>query len=223
MQRARALLIAVAVALLVLAWRLGLFALVRDPEALRAALLDLGAWGYVAFVLLFGLLQPLGLPGIGLVFGATYVWPKPVAYALSVLGSTLASAVGFFFARFVAREWVSAKLPERFRRYDERLGERGFGSVFLVRLVLWMNPFLHALSGLSKMRFAPYLAGSFAAYMIVIGGAVWVSSSVLDYLKEQPRERLYLVAAVLLGLFALRKLLAWYLRGRAARRARAKT
>lgn len=214
----KALLVAAAATLVLAAWRLDLFALVRDPEALRAMLLDLGAWGYLAYVLIFGLLQPLGLPGIGLVLGATYVWPKPVAYALSVAGSTLASGVGFLFARFVARDWFAARLPERFRRYDERIGERGFFTVLLVRLVMWMNPFLHALFGLSKMRFWPHLLGSACAYVVVIGIAVWISGSVLDFLRGQPAERIWGYLGLLVGALVLRRLVGVWLRRRRADR-----
>jgi hypothetical protein len=39
-----------------------------------------------------------------------------------------ASIVGFSFARFMARDWVSTGIPARFRKYDEALARRAFPS-----------------------------------------------------------------------------------------------
>ena len=180
---------AAAVAVLVASWRLGLLALLADPERLKLALLGMGAGGYAAFLLAFAVLQPLGVPGVALVVAASWVWPKPIAFALSVGGSILASATGFLFARFVARDWVAANMPERFRRFDERIEERGFLAVLALRLVFLMNPFLHGLFGISKIRFRSYLAASALGYLPGIAIWVWASGAAIEFLRERDPAR----------------------------------
>jgi uncharacterized membrane protein YdjX (TVP38/TMEM64 family) len=182
-------LVAAAVALLVASWRLGLLSLFADPERLKVALLDMGGAGYAAFLGVFALLQPLGVPGIVLVVAASWVWPKPIAFALSVTGSILASATGFLFARFVARDWVAANIPERFRRFDDRIAERGFAAALVLRLVFLMNPFLHGLFGISKIRFRSYLVGSALGYLPGIAVWVWASGAAIDFLRERDPSR----------------------------------
>jgi hypothetical protein len=126
-----ALLLAVTVA--VVAQRLGAFRLASDPERVRQALVDLGPWGYLAFLAVYVVLQPLGIPGMVFVVAAALIWPWPIAFALSMVGSLAASVVGFPFARFVARDWVAERVPARFRCYDEALAKRAFATVFVLR------------------------------------------------------------------------------------------
>lgn len=198
-----------AVCLVLLSWRLGLFSLLAEPERLRSTLLEMGGWGYVVYLVAFAFLSPFGLPGIGFVIGATYVWPRPIAYALSVTGALLCSTVGFFFARFIARDWVSAKMPPRLRRYDTWIEKRGWLAAAGLRAVFLMHPLLHALFGISRIRFIPYILGCALGYIPSLAVVVWVSGSALDYLREQPRERYFLIGGVLLALVLLRRAGKW--------------
>jgi uncharacterized membrane protein YdjX (TVP38/TMEM64 family) len=147
-------------ALLLIAHQLGAFEAVSHPHQLKEAILRLGSLGFLGFVLAFAFLQPFGVPGILFVLGASLVWPPPLAIVLSLLGTAWASVNGFGFARYVARDWVEKRMPPRWRKYDERLATRGFTTVFVLRLILWMNPFLHAAFGLSRVRFSTHLAAT---------------------------------------------------------------
>src|SRR5689334_20156614 len=141
--RTRALriaLVAIVLVALLAAWRSGLLASFATPAAMRASLVALGAWGYLAFVAAYAVLQPFGVPGTVFILVAPLVWSWPVAFALSMTGTMAASVIGFSFARFVARDWVSRLIPERFRKYDEALGQRAFATVFWLRLIFWMPP-----------------------------------------------------------------------------------
>jgi len=153
------------VALLVVAQRFGLFALFADPARVKETLVELGPLGYLAFVAAYAALQPFGVPGTVFIMAAPLIWPWPVAFALSMTGTMAASVVGFSFARFVARDWIAAKIPARFKKYDEALAKRAFVTVFTLRLVFWMPPLLHAFFGVSKVRFWTHFWGSFAGYV----------------------------------------------------------
>ena len=89
------------IALLAVAHRFGVLEQFGDPARMKQTLVDLGPWGYVAFVLAYAVLQPFGVPGTVFVVAAPLIWPWPVAYALSMVGTMAASVVGFSFARFV--------------------------------------------------------------------------------------------------------------------------
>ena len=156
----------VVVAILVFAHQLGLFAQFADPAGVKQALVEQGPWGYLAFVTAYAALQPFGFPGTVFIMAAPLIWSWPVAFALSMAGTMAASVVGFLFARFVARDWVAARIPRRFQQYDEALGRRAFTTVFLLRLVFWMPPPLHAFFGVSKVRFSTHFWGSLVGYAL---------------------------------------------------------
>ena len=180
--------VVIVLALLVLAQRLGVFQLFDDPERVRQTLVELGPWGYLAFVLAYASLQPFGVPGTVFVMAAALIWPWPVAFALSMIGTMAASVVGFSFSRFVARDWVSAKIPQRFRKYDEALAKRAFRTVFLLRLIFWMPPLLHAFFGVSKVRFWTHFWGSFVGYILPLFLVSFFGQRLFDAMKHAPPE-----------------------------------
>ena len=209
----------VAVTVVLLAWRFGIFAVFADAEHMKATLLEMGTLGYVAYLGVFALLQPVGVPGMALTIGASYVWPKPIAFALSLIGSLLASTTGFLFARFVARDWVAASLPPRFRGYDERIAKNGFATAFVLRLIFVMNPFLHGLFGISKIRYRSYILGSALGYIPPLIICVWASAWAIEVLKtSEPRQYLPIVLGVVVLGVAIRLVFWWRKRARGAGR-----
>ena len=163
---ARLALLALVAALMLVAWRLGLLRTFADPAGARAAVLAMGAWGWAGFVLSYATLQPFGVPGTAFILAAALIWPWPTAFGLSMAGTMAASVVGFAFARFVARDWVSARIPKRFRAWDDALARRGFATVFTLRLIFWMPPMLHAFFGVSRVSFGTHFWASMLGYVL---------------------------------------------------------
>ena len=161
----RLLLVLLVAALLVGAWQSGLLHWLTEPQRLAEEIAGLGATGMVAFILIYGLLQPFGVPGTVFVVAATLIWPWPVAFGLNMVGTMLASLIGFGFARVVAREWVAARIPARFRQYDALLEERAFATVALLRLILWMPQALHFFLGVSRVPAWTHFWGSLVGYL----------------------------------------------------------
>lgn len=157
----------VALVLLVLAaaWQLGVLDRLAEPATLARSIFELGVAGYVAFVVAYTVLQPFGVPGTIFIVAAPLIWPWPVAFALSMTGTMAASVVGFSFARFIAKDWVSARIPARLRRYDEALERNAFETVVVLRLILWMPQVLHSFFGVSKVRFGTHFWGSLIGYV----------------------------------------------------------
>ncbi len=183
-------------AALVAAWRLGLLDILAEPARLRTWIVDQGAYGQLAFVLAFTLLQPFGLPGTVFLLVAPLLWPWHEAYALCMVGTMAASVVGFSFARFVARDFVERRVPARLRGYEEALARRAFVTVVMLRFVLWMPPALHAFFGVSRVSFATHFWGSLVGYALPLLGMAYFGEDLFTWLAEVP-------AAVWLGLGAL--------------------
>jgi uncharacterized membrane protein YdjX (TVP38/TMEM64 family) len=186
--RAKCLAVAGVAVLLLVAWRLGVLDALKDPAAVKEMLLQLGPWGYLAFVVAYAAFQPFGVPGTVFVFAAPLIWPWPVAFALSMTGTMAASVVGFSFARFVARDWVSRRIPARFRKYDEGLEKNAFATVALLRFILWMPQVLHFFLGISKVRFWTHFWGSLVGYFIPLLLVSFLGEQIFDWLKGAPTE-----------------------------------
>ena len=170
----------VAASALALAYRGGLFAQVSDPQSLAERVVAMGAWGYVAFVLAYTLLQPFGVPGTVFIVAAPLIWPWSTAFVLSMIGTMSASVVGFSFARFVARDWIAARIPARFRKYDDALETNALRTVIILRLIFWMPQLLHSFFGVSKVRFWTHFWGSFLGYIPPLFIVSYLGSSIFD-------------------------------------------
>lgn len=193
-----------AVVLLAAAHRLGILQRFAAPAELGRTLLELGPWGYLAFVAAYAVLQPFGVPGTVFIVAAPLIWPWPVAFALSMTGTMIASVVGFSFARFVARDTVARVIPARFRKYDQALEDHAFSTVFFLRLVFWMPQVLHAFLGVSKVPFATHFWGSMAGYILPLLLVSFFGQRLFDALKDAPpRVWLALAAGTALFFFAM--------------------
>ena len=153
-----------------------------SPAAIRGYLLDSGAWGPALFLLAFAALQPFGLSAHVFIVGAALVWPPLLALSLSWAGAVLAGCASFWFARFMGREWVQARLPERVRRYDERLATRGFETVLVMRLLLFTFGPMQLMFGVSRLRFVPFLLASAIGLLPMIAVESFVGAGVVDWL-----------------------------------------
>lgn len=199
-----AALVAVALLLLV-SWRTGLWAQLREPAQLASRLRALGAWGYLAFVATYTALQPFGVPGTVFVMAAPLIWPWPIAFALSMVGTMAASVVGFVFFRWIGRDWVAGRIPARFQKYDEALARRGFVTVALLRFLFWMPQVLHAFFAVSRVGFWTHFWGSLVGYALPLLAVSYFGPRVLDWMRAAPAW-LWLALAVLAGAIALTSL-----------------
>ncbi len=200
------------IALLVVAWRLGILQQFADPARTRDSLVQLGPWGYLAFVVAYAVLQPFGVPGTVFIWAAPLIWPWPIAYALSMTGTMAASVVGFSFARFVARDWVAPRIPARFKRYDEALSRRAFTTTALLRFIFWMPQPLHAFLGLSRVSFWTHFWGSLVGYAIPLFLVSFFGQKLLDWMRRAPPST-WIGVAVFAAIIALG---VWLVRRRTA-------
>jgi uncharacterized membrane protein YdjX (TVP38/TMEM64 family) len=116
---------------------------------------------YIAAVLLF-------VPGILLTLGAGFLFGLGWGIAVVSVASTVAAALAFVIARYLARGAVRrlAERNPRFEAIDRAIGEEGWKVVALLRLSP-LVPFSlsNYLYGLTSVRFVPYLLTSWVAML----------------------------------------------------------
>lgn len=137
---------------------------------------DAGVLGAVGYLAAFSLVQPLGMSGHVFVLAAALVWRPFVAFPLALAGSLGAALVSFGFARYVAYDWVQARLPKRVRKYEQWLVDRGLRGVALYRLFTFtMHPAM-LMMGTARVPLGRMLAGTALGFAptvaldIVFGG-----------------------------------------------------
>ncbi len=155
-----------------------------DLDAFIARVESAGMWGPVIFLLTASTIPAAGLSMHPFLVTAGMVWPPPLAVFLGWLGTMGSALVGFLFARYVARDWVQAKAPERFRRYDTALAERGFRTVLIARLVLFTTGWMQLMMGASRVKFRDYMAATAIGNLPVVVIVVLMGERIQQWLSS---------------------------------------
>ena len=154
----------------------------------------LGEWveragwlGPVVYLALFGL-QAFGLPGLLLMLAAIAVWPPWLAFLLSWAGAVISGCAGFLFARSIGREWVAGRLPERMRRFEQQVVERGLRTVIVFRLAFFLTPPAHWALGLSPVSFGTFVLGSAIGFLPGIALYTLAGGAILEWYEGRSAQ-----------------------------------
>ncbi len=135
-----------------------------NVEELQALVSDTGAWAPLAFFGLAAILIFVGAPR--LIFcalgGALFGFIEGLA--LSQMATMLGSLGPFLFARWSAREWVTARLKS-FKIAREYLQNPSVMDVFLLRHVPIWGVFINLLLGSNNVRLRTFFIGSFFGFL----------------------------------------------------------
>ena len=151
---------------------------VLDDGNVEALLTENGAIGPIIFVVVMWVTQPFGVPGFVYMAPAGIIWPFPLAIALSWIGNMGSSYLGFAFARWVARDWVKARIPPRMHVFDARLAGGGVTPIIGLRLVFGQLPPADWLLGVTRVTTPNFVLGTGigiipgAAIAVVAGGGL---------------------------------------------------
>lgn len=156
-----------------------------DAETLRGAVASLGPLAPAAYILLYTIAPSLFLPGLpitivgGILFGP--VWG--VVYTIS--GATAGACLAFLISRYVARDWIQARLTgPRWRQLDQNVAKNGWKIVAFTRLVpLFPFNLLNYAFGLTPINFLPYAVTTFFGMLPACIAFIVFSSSLLDLFK----------------------------------------
>lgn len=175
-----------------------------QQEKLQALIADYGLLAPAIYMLIYALAPVLFLPGLpitivgGLLFGP--LWG--VVYTM--IGATSGASLAFLTARYLARDWVTAKLTgPRWSKLDSEVGLHGWKVVAFTRLIP-VFPFnlLNYAFGLTRVGFVPYVVTTFVCMLPACIAFIVFSSSLFDLLRGSisPRVALGLGLVVLVSL-----------------------
>jgi uncharacterized membrane protein YdjX (TVP38/TMEM64 family) len=124
---------------------------------------DLGAYGPVAFIVIYNLATLLFVPGFlltlkgGTLFGV--VWGSIYALIAATIGATLAFTIG----RYLSRDWVYRQMKEhpKFQAIEQAVAREGWKIVLLTRLSpIFPFNLLNYAFGVTDVSLKDYLLGS---------------------------------------------------------------
>ncbi len=132
---------------------------------IKEYIISLGVWApFVLF--LFTIIAS----SIGFIFSipvtiSALLLPPFVAFIISALGLSFGAAISFFIFRLFARDFVHKRYIEKnesLKRYNEKIRQKGFWMVVLLRLIPF-TPFelINIAGGLSKINFFEFLLATF--------------------------------------------------------------
>jgi len=164
---------------------------------------DRGVWAPI-FVAGFYIVACLfALPGSILTLGAGAALGVVVGTIAVSIGSTLGAAAAFCVGRFIARDWVAARVARRprFAAIDEAVGREGFRIVLLTRLSpIFPFNLLNYGYGLTKVPLWKYFVASWigmfpATVMYVYIGSLAKAAAEREEMAAG-RQILYIVGLV---------------------------
>lgn len=142
-----------------------------------------GALAPLLFVAAGTAFTGVGLPRQAMAFAAGYSFGVTEGVALAIAATTLGCVISFFYARFLGREMVRGRYPERVRRIDRFLAENPFSMTLLIRfLPVGNNLATNLAAGVSSVPAGAFIAGSAVGYLpqtavfALIGGGTTLPS-----------------------------------------------
>lgn len=164
------------------------------PAAMQRLLLDLGMWGPVLFVACFTVVQLLQGPSLPFLIAAPLTWSAAVALPTLWICAILGGLPGFVIARYIAHDWVQARLPARLHRYDHYITTRGLRAIIVLRLFFFTAPYVPPMIALTRTRFRDYLVGT--AIGVLPGVLLWsvYGAAIFAWARRQPASTWIVVA-----------------------------
>lgn len=124
---------------------------------------SLGAWGPIAFIVIYNLATVLFLPGSLLTLGGGAIFGLVQGSIYVFVAATLGATFAFLIGRYLARDAIAKKIDgnQKFKAIDEAIAKEGLKIVFLTRLspVFPFNLLNYAL-GLTSVSLKDYVIGS---------------------------------------------------------------
>jgi uncharacterized membrane protein YdjX (TVP38/TMEM64 family) len=180
-----------------------------DAEWVDREIRGQGGAGWMLFIGTGALAVAVGLPRQGVCFLGGYAFGLGQGLLLGQIASILGCALCFFYARLLGRDLVRHRFADRLGRLDALLHDHPMTTTMLIRFLPVGSPNLltNLLAGVSTVRPAPFLAGSFIGYLpwslisALLGSGIHVQPVVRGGLSVL----LFLVSAALGG-FLYRRL-----------------
>lgn len=158
-------LIACFVALGTLVKETGLYGLI-DEAWIDREIRGKGLSGELLFIAAGAALTGIGFPRQAVSFLGGYAFGFGEGTALALVASVGGCVAGLYTARFVGRDYILRRFPDRIRRIDAFLHDNTFSTALMIRLLpAGSNLLTNLAAGVSGTRAMPFFAGSGLGYV----------------------------------------------------------
>jgi uncharacterized membrane protein YdjX (TVP38/TMEM64 family) len=197
------ILLLVLAGLFIIGWALNLHEYLHE-DRLRRFIASSGMWGPLVYLLILTISPLLFIPVLPIIVAGGILFGPWGGVIYSVLGASVGSSLAFLVSRYLARDWVAAKISgSRLAHLDDLVARHGWKIVVLTRLIFVLPFFLlNYAFGLTRVNFLPYALATLFALLPSIIATILVSSNLLDLLRGQISSWLLLgiILLVVVGL-----------------------
>jgi len=125
-----------------------------------------GQQGVMLFFLATTVLTTFGFPRQVISFLGGYAFGFAEGSLIVVLATVMGCIICFYYARFLGRDFVRGRYPEKVRRIDIFLANGPFAMTVLIRfLPVGSNIATNLAAGVSGVKSLPFFAGSLLGYL----------------------------------------------------------
>jgi len=165
-----------------------------QQDKLRALIDAAGAWAPAIYMLIYAVAPVLFLPGLPITIVGGILFGPFWGVVYTITSSTIGASLAFLVARYVARDWVAAKLiGSKWEKLDREVAKHGWKVVAFTRLIPAF-PFnlLNYAFGLTKVPFSHYVITTFICMLPACIAFIVFSSSLLDLIRGKISSTLLL-------------------------------
>lgn len=140
-----------------------------DVTAFETWVKQMGAAGPVMFMLIYTVATILFLPGSALTLAGGALFGPVLGTFYSLTGATLGATLSFLVSRYLASDWIEARVGGRMKQVKEGVEGEGWHFVAFARLMP-LFPFnaLNYALGMTRIRLSHYVI---ATYVCMLPGA----------------------------------------------------
>lgn len=166
-----------------------------------------GWMGMGLFMAVATLSMSVGIPRQISAFLGGYAFGLLEGTGLAILSSLLAAAGGFYYARYMGRDWLARRFPKATQWLDNFLSQNTFTMVLALRLAPFTSNLATNLAvGVSGAPFAPFLLASLIGYLPqAIAFALLGQGTTIDPVMNGIMVVTLIAASSALGLYMWRK------------------
>ena len=187
-----------------------------EAERLRAWINAYGIWAPLIYLAVWTVAPSLlALPGLPITLAGGVLFGKFWGVVYTALGATLGATLGFLAARYLARDWLAARLAgTKLAALDEKVARHGWKIVAFTRLIpIFPYNLQNYAYGLTRISLFPYVLASFFCMLPATVAYIYFSSNLLDLLHGKISKELVL-GVLLVVIVSLAPFIYKRLRGR---------
>lgn len=137
-------------------------------DRIQALMLDLGALGFLAYVIIFAVGELMHVPGMAFVAAAMLAYGPVMGAGAGLVGAIVSLTVSFYVVRLVGGQPLGDIQRPIIRRILAQLDRRPIVTIAVLRMLVQLLPALNYGLAMSKVRYRDYIAGSVIGLLPVL-------------------------------------------------------